>query len=153
MNEDILKIIETFEKSSISSLELETDDVKIKLEKTRGEDISSSPSLETRVASPEVKLEDRIQDIKDQASEEVGIHTIKSPIVGTFYRASSPDADPFISLGDYVTKGDTVFILEAMKTFNEIKSPVSGRVKEIIAQNGEMVEFDSPLVKIEVEDD
>ncbi|MBX2820130.1 MAG: acetyl-CoA carboxylase biotin carboxyl carrier protein [Rhodothermaceae bacterium] len=75
-------------------------------------------------------------------------HTIKAPIVGTFYSAPSPDADPFISVGDRVNKGDVLCIIEAMKLMNEIEAEVSGTVKEILINNSEPVEYDQPLFVI-----
>ena len=75
-------------------------------------------------------------------------HTIKAPIVGTYYSAPSPDADPFISVGDRVNKGDVLCIIEAMKLMNEIEAEVSGTVKEILINNSEPVEYDQPLFVI-----
>jgi acetyl-CoA carboxylase biotin carboxyl carrier protein len=74
-----------------------------------------------------------------------------SPMVGTFYRAASPDAEPFVELGDHVSPDSTVCILEAMKVMNEIKAELSGEVVEILAQNGEPVEFGQPLFVIRVD--
>ncbi len=76
---------------------------------------------------------------------------IKSPMIGTFYRSPSPDADPFISEGDYVKTGQTVCIIEAMKLFNEIESEVSGRVVKILVENSSPVEFDQPLFLVDPE--
>ncbi|MBO6574801.1 MAG: acetyl-CoA carboxylase biotin carboxyl carrier protein [Rhodothermales bacterium] len=70
---------------------------------------------------------------------------VRAPIVGTFYRASSPDADPYVSVGDTVKKGDVLCIIEAMKLMNEIESEVAGTVKEILVENAQPVEFDQPL--------
>ena len=70
---------------------------------------------------------------------------IKSPIVGTFYEAASPDSDPFVKVGDTIKKGDTLCIVEAMKIMNEIEAEVSGTIQKIIVENGQPVEFDQPL--------
>lgn len=70
---------------------------------------------------------------------------IKSPIVGTFYEAPSPDSDPFVKVGDTIKKGDTLCIVEAMKIMNEIESEVSGTIQKILVENGQPVEFDQPL--------
>ncbi len=80
-----------------------------------------------------------------------GIETIDSPMVGTFYAASSPDAKPFVSVGDRVTPDTLICIIEAMKVFNEIKADVTGVVQSILVENGQAVEFDQPLFKIKVE--
>ena len=74
---------------------------------------------------------------------------IKSPIVGTFYAASSPDAKPFTSVGDVVAKGDPLCIIEAMKIMNEIESEVSGTITKILVKNGQPVEYDQPLFEID----
>ena len=76
--------------------------------------------------------------------------TVKSPMVGTVYLASSPDAKPFISVGQNVKEGDQLFIIEAMKTMNPVKSPYAGKVKEIIVSNEMSVEFDEALVIIDI---
>lgn len=75
--------------------------------------------------------------------------TINAPIVGTFYRASAPDADPFVEVGDTVKVGDVLCIIEAMKLMNEIESEVSGTIKEILLNNADPVEYDQPLFVID----
>ncbi|GIV50464.1 MAG: acetyl-CoA carboxylase, biotin carboxyl carrier protein [Candidatus Kapaibacterium sp.] len=75
-------------------------------------------------------------------------HTIVSPIVGTFYRAPAPDAEPFVKVGDHVVPGQTLCIVEAMKLMNEIESDVSGTVVKILVENGQPVEYNQPLFEI-----
>jgi acetyl-CoA carboxylase biotin carboxyl carrier protein len=88
---------------------------------------------------------------QDKPAEAAGdnFYQVTSPIVGTFYRASSPDADPFVQVGDRVNAGDVVCIVEAMKSMNEIQVDVSGVIKEICVENAEMVEFEQALFKID----
>ena len=74
---------------------------------------------------------------------------VTSPMVGTFYAAPAPDEDPFVSIGDRITKGDTVCIIEAMKLMNEIEGEVSGQIMEIAVQNGEPVEFGQLLMRVD----
>jgi acetyl-CoA carboxylase biotin carboxyl carrier protein len=76
-------------------------------------------------------------------------HVIEAPLVGTFYRSPAPDEESFVEVGDQVNSGDVLCILEAMKSMNEIQADVSGVVKEICADNAELVEFEQPLFKIE----
>jgi acetyl-CoA carboxylase biotin carboxyl carrier protein len=76
-------------------------------------------------------------------------HMVKSPMVGTFYRSASPGAKPFVEVGDSVQVGDTLCIIEAMKLMNEIESDKAGVVKQVLAENGQPVEFGQPLVIIE----
>jgi acetyl-CoA carboxylase biotin carboxyl carrier protein len=76
-------------------------------------------------------------------------HTVKSPMVGTFYRSSSPGAKPFVEVGDAVKEGDTICIIEAMKILNEIEADKSGTVKQMLCENGQAVEYGQPLFIIE----
>lgn len=78
------------------------------------------------------------------------VHEVTSPMVGTFYRASSPEAEPFVKEGDSITPENLICIIEAMKVMNEIPSGIGGVVREILVKNGESVEFGQPLVRIEV---
>ncbi len=75
-------------------------------------------------------------------------HTIISPIVGTFYRAPAPDAEPYVKVGDHVVPGQTLCIIEAMKLMNEIESDVSGTVVRVLVENGQAVEYNQPLFEI-----
>ena len=84
-------------------------------------------------------------DIVQQKSDEPEGQIVKSPLVGTFYAAPSEDAEPFVSVGDSVKKGQTLAIVEAMKLMNEIESECDGIVKEVLVENGEMVEIGQPL--------
>jgi len=79
----------------------------------------------------------------------VSFHEISSPIVGTFYRAPAPDADPYVQVGDSVSSGTVLCVVEAMKLMNEIESDVSGKVVKILVDNGKPVEYNQPLFFIE----
>lgn len=74
---------------------------------------------------------------------------VKAPIVGTFYAASAPDQPPFVKVGDQIKKGDVLFIIESMKLMNEVQSEVEGTVAEILVGNGEAVEYDQPILRVE----
>lgn len=80
--------------------------------------------------------------------EEEGLHQVTSPIVGTFYRAPNPDADPYVKVGDFVEKGQVLCIVEAMKLMNEIESDVSGTIVKVYPENAQPVEFGEPLFAI-----
>ena len=82
------------------------------------------------------------------AAPEIHGHVVKSPMVGTFYRASAPGAAPFVDVGSTIKEGDTLCIIEAMKLLNEIDAEVSGTVKQILVENGQPVEFGQPLFVI-----
>ena len=89
----------------------------------------------------------------DTETEEAGAganeHVVKAPIVGTFYEAPSPDSDPYVGVGDHVSEGDVLCIIEAMKLMNEIEAETSGTIKEVLVEDAEPVEFDQPLFVIE----
>ncbi|EWS62384.1 Biotin carboxyl carrier protein of acetyl-CoA carboxylase [Hydrogenophaga sp. T4] len=82
-------------------------------------------------------------------SAEPAGHTVKSPMVGTFYRSSSPGAKAFVEVGDTIKEGETICIVEAMKILNEIEADKSGTVKQILVDNGQAVEYGQPLFVIE----
>ncbi len=88
------------------------------------------------------------EDIKEEEKE---FHVIKSPLVGTFYRSPSPGAPPFVEVGDTVSPGQVLCIIEALKVMNEIESDVKGRVEKILVENGESVEYGQPLFLINTE--
>jgi len=100
------------------------------------------------IAVPSNNIENEKIEQKKSNLEQPG--TVKSPMVGTIYLASSPDAKPFITNGQTVKEGDQLFIIEAMKTMNPVKSPFTGVVKEIIVKNEMSVEFDEVLVIIDI---
>ena len=77
------------------------------------------------------------------------MHEVRSPIVGTFYRAPAPDADPYVQIGDSVSTGGVLCIIEAMKLMNEIESDVSGKMVKILVENGKPVEYNQPLFLIQ----
>lgn len=85
----------------------------------------------------------------EAASDDSKYVTVKSPIIGTFYRSPSPDKDPFVSVGDTINTGDTVCIIEAMKLFNEIESEVSGKIVKVLVDDSTPVEYDQPLFLVD----
>ncbi|BBL80487.1 acetyl-CoA carboxylase biotin carboxyl carrier protein subunit [Rubrobacter xylanophilus] len=87
----------------------------------------------------------------EEKEKESGLHEVRSPLVGTFYRAPAPDEEPYVEVGDTVRSGQTLCIVEAMKLMNEIPADVSGEVVEILVQDGQGVEYDQPLFLIRPE--
>jgi len=142
----ISEIIKLFKESDIAKLELSTKDFKIRLSKY-GETVSLN-SLQIPQPSPAITPR---ETPKVEVKEDKNLHIIKSPIVGTFYRAPAPGAKPFVEVGSRVKKGDVLCIIEAMKIMNEIKSDVNGTVEEILVENGQPVEYGQPLFKIRVD--
>ncbi len=102
----------------------------------------AAPVQPVNVPSPALILE-------KPAEPAVSGNVVKSPIVGTYYGAPSPEKPPFVRVGDTVKKGDVIMIIESMKLMNEVQSDYSGTVKEILVQNGEAVEYDQPIMIIE----
>lgn len=136
----IKDLTELLEENNLSEITIQQgrQSVKVARNITSGATIVSKPN----VTQKNNKIEKEIN--LDQPG------TVKSPMVGTVYLASSPDAKPFITVGQDVKEGDQLFIIEAMKTMNPVKSPYAGKVKEIIVSNEMSVEFDEALVIIDI---
>ena len=148
MIEKIEKLLKALENSSIEEVEIEIEGVKLKAKYARQKP-SSQPVIIEKTPEPVYHpVKEEIPKEKS-AVEPENIHIVKSPIVGTFYRAPSPGAEPFVKEGDFVEKGQTLCIIEALKVMNEIESDVSGRVVKILVEDGQPVEFDQPLFHIE----
>lgn len=156
---EVKELIELINSSQLAYFEIETDDGYIKMDKSLSRnivseekdkevvtkelpssqgDMNNSISVNVATDGSEIKVEEKDEDLK----------VIKSPMVGTFYSASSPDSKAFVSEGNEVSKGDVLCIIEAMKLMNEIESDVNGVVKEILVRDGEMVEYGQPLFKV-----
>lgn len=155
---EIKELIETVCQNGITELEVERAGVRVKIRK----DVAAAPSATSAVFIPSVSASHVAQPAaiskdgpatKPQSeSSGAGIDedliVVRSPIVGTFYRASNPDAEPFVRLGDFVESGRVLCIIEAMKLMNEIESEASGEVVKIYLENGEPVEFGQSLFGI-----
>jgi len=102
-----------------------------------------APSAPTGAGAPTAAAVTPVEEIDD------GLHEVLSPMVGTFYRASSPEIDPFVREGAHVDNGQTVCIIEAMKIMNEIEAEVAGRVSKVLVENGTPVEYNTPLFALE----
>ena len=111
--------------------------VKTASEKAAGLDESVAPAVRSMAESSDESLK--------SVENEQGVDNINSPMPGTFYRSSSPDADPFVQEGDQIVKGDTLCIIEAMKIMNEIEAEENGTIEKVLVENGKPVEFDQPL--------
>ena len=141
-------LIELVESSGIAELEIQEGEERVRI--TRAVAPGSAPTA-VPVAVPAVTIPVAgavaVAPEPAEAAEQEG-HQVKSPMVGTFYRAASPGAKAFVEVGDSVEVGDTLCIIEAMKLMNEIESDKSGVVKQVLAENGQPVEFGQPLVVI-----
>lgn len=153
----IKKLIELVEESGIREIEISEGEESVRI--SRGDAINQNPVIVPQPVQQQYNVESHPQFIQntplspstnevEEASVESG-HKVKSPMVGSFYRAPSPDAKPFIEVGQSVKTGDTLCIIEAMKMMNQIESDKDGVVKAILLNDGDAVEFDQPLVIIE----
>ncbi|HKJ30490.1 MAG TPA: acetyl-CoA carboxylase biotin carboxyl carrier protein [Balneolales bacterium] len=155
--ENLLKMIS---ESEVNEVAIEEGDFKIKLKKKSAEAASAPqpayyppPTLQVPnyaeapqpAANPSPNNNTTQQETKTEEAAEDNNITIKSPIVGTFYKSPSPDSDAFVNEGDTVSKGDTLCIVEAMKIMNEIDSDYSGKIVKILVDDGQPIEFDQPL--------
>jgi acetyl-CoA carboxylase biotin carboxyl carrier protein len=157
---EIQDLIKFVAKSGVSEVELETKDIKIVIKTPAGkkEQIyvqTSSPVAQPvmnttapvqQSSSPETKAPESKATSGDDESKYV---TIKSPMIGTFYRSSSPDKPAFVSVGDEISAGKPVCIIEAMKLFNEIESDIKGKIVKVLVNDATPVEYDQPLFLVD----
>jgi acetyl-CoA carboxylase biotin carboxyl carrier protein len=144
-------LIELVESSGIAELEVQEGEERVRI--TRSQPPSSGATT-THLQLPQPGATGAAPGVASATAEPAAAadepegHLVKSPMVGTFYRAASPGAKSFVEVGDSVQAGDTLCIIEAMKLMNEIESDKTGVVKQILVENGQPVEFGQPLVVI-----
>jgi acetyl-CoA carboxylase biotin carboxyl carrier protein len=144
----IKKLIELLEDSNLTEIEIVEGEESVRL--TRGV-VMPAPAAAPVVASAVPQPAAAADSVSVAPDEEESIpdgQLVRAPMVGTFYASSSPEAEPFVGMGQQVAVGDTLCIIEAMKMFNQIESDYAGRVVAILAENGQPVEFDQPLFVI-----
>jgi len=154
---DIQNLIKFVAKSGASEVKLEMEDVKITIR--TGEIKHGTETIVQQMAmsmpqqiAPIPEAVPKVASVKPTppiADDESKFITIKSPIIGTFYRKPSPDKPLFVNIGDTIDIGDTVCIIEAMKLFNEIESEVSGKIVKVLVEDASPVEFDQPLFLVD----
>jgi len=147
----IKKLIKILESSDVTDLEIEENGTRVKLAKKVRVTQSVSYTQATAASPVTHQLSESVSKTEDKKviDEHVGMHEIKSPIVGTFYRAPAPDADSYVQVGDMVSAGSVLCIVEAMKLMNEIESDVSGKIVKILVENGKPVEYNQPLFLVQ----
>ena len=155
---DIQNLIKFVAKSGASEVKLETEDFKITIKTGASEPESTTYVQQVPVSAPMapvVQAQPVTPPVAQEASASAGSAdnskyiTIKSPIIGTFYRKPSPDKPTFVEVGQDIKEGDVLCIIEAMKLFNEIESEVSGKVVKILVDDSSPVEFDQPLFLVD----
>lgn len=152
---ELKELIEMLKDTDISELEIERSGVKVRLRK--GGDVTFHPAMPrmeyppAAIVAPAIPEMERQPGTAERPAEPAAANQVKvtSPIVGTFYRASSPDKPPYVEVGDVVKKGQILCIIEAMKLMNEIESEASGKIVKIFVENGQPVEYGQPLFLIE----
>lgn len=151
--ENLLTLIKTVSDSELTDFDYEENGTRIRLKKKKETVVVSGASSNVPVMGLEnirtVENVAAVNTANTQAdNSEPERMIVKSPLVGTFYAAPAEDADPFVSVGDQVKKGQTLAIVEAMKLMNEIESDFDGKVAEIYVENGQAVEYGQPLFRI-----
>jgi len=152
---DIQDLLKAVIKSGATELDLEQDGYHITIKAQQGNTTYLTPSV--MPMAPPASQQATAPPVAPPAagapaqasSQEASYITIKSPMIGTFYRSSSPDKPSFVSVGDEIQKGSVLCIIEAMKLFNEIESEHSGRIVKILVENASPVEYDQPLFLVE----
>ncbi len=141
------KLIDLVEESGISELELTEGEEKVRI--SRATQQFAPQPVQYAAAPAQAAAAPAAAPVSAEAAPEaIQGHAVESPMVGTFYRASSPEASSFVEVGDKVEVGDTLCIIEAMKLLNEIESDKAGIVKKILIENGQPVEYGEPLFVI-----
>jgi acetyl-CoA carboxylase biotin carboxyl carrier protein len=158
---DIQELIKFVAKSGATEVDLEIDNIKISIKspakKRRGtqdeapmlihHDLTQAPATITPLSQTIVNTTtDNNEGVEEKTDH---LLTVKSSMIGTFYRGSSPETPPFISVGDEINIGDTICIIEAMKLFNEIESEISGEIVKILVDDSTPIEFDQPLFLVD----
>jgi acetyl-CoA carboxylase biotin carboxyl carrier protein len=153
-HEQIRILAEILADTGLTEIEVEHDGLKVRVAREVGITYAPAPPQHAAVAAPApvAQAAPAAQPAPAAANAKAGAAaagTVKSPMVGTCYHSPSPEAAPFVNVGQQVKAGQTIMIIEAMKTMNQIPAPHAGTVKEILVGNGEPVEFDEPLMIIE----
>ncbi|MBK6263750.1 acetyl-CoA carboxylase biotin carboxyl carrier protein [Marivirga sp. S37H4] len=154
---EIQDLIDFISKSGLDEVNIETEEFKIKVKKnsevkTQLVQAAAAPQPQQQAAPVQQAANPAPAEQAKPAeasNEEANYLTIKSPMIGTFYRTPNPDSPSFVNVGDSVKAGDTVCIVEAMKLFNEIESDISGRIVKILVENASPVEYDQPLFLVD----
>ncbi|KPN15569.1 acetyl-CoA carboxylase biotin carboxyl carrier protein subunit [Bacillus australimaris] len=156
--EEIHELIKLIDDSTIDEFTYENEGAKIKLKKNKEvvqqvaaqapvAPVQAAPAQQAPTAQAPAQTEAPVQE----AAVSENLHKITSPMVGTFYASSSPEADPYVTTGSKVKENSVVCIVEAMKLFNEIEAEVKGEIVEVLAENGQLVEFGQPLFLVKAE--
>lgn len=152
---EIHELIKTIDESSIDEFVYENEGVSLKLKKHEAGTVQvmqQAPSAPVQAAAPQAQQAAPAPAPAQEApKQDENLHQIKSPMVGTFYASSSPEAGPYVTAGSKVNENTVVCIVEAMKLFNEIEAEVKGEIVEVLVENGQLVEYGQPLFLVKAE--
>jgi len=146
--EDMVTLIEAVSENGLTSFEYEEGNQKLVLKKKNKEYVMQPASAPGISLSQTVQAVDTPMIVQTESINIGSDNVVTSPLVGTFYNASSPDAEPFVKKGDHVKKGQVLGIIEAMKLMNEIESEFDGVVEAVLVNNEDIVEYGQPLFRI-----
>ena len=152
---EIEGLIDFIAQSGLEEVNIETDQIKLSVKRNPPaiQQVTKEPSASTPVTmAPATPSQEALPNTPSNPSEEptdTKYIEIKSPMIGTFYRASNPEAAPFVKQGDQVSQGQAVCVIEAMKLFNEIEAEVSGTIVKVLVKDASPVEYDQPLFLID----
>jgi len=149
----IQDLIRFVAKSGVNEVSIEQNEFKITIKTNQAAPMGTAPALQYVAAAPEQPVAHIAAPAEAApvaaASDDSKYITIKSPMIGTFYRSASPDKPMMVNVGDEITTGTVLCIIEAMKLFNEIESEISGRIVKVLVDNSSPVEYDQPLFLVE----
>jgi len=143
----VRRLVELMKEHDLAEIDLKQGEQRVRIRRGGEPMVTSAPPAS--FAAPPAANSAAVEKASTAAAPSSDLTTIKSPMVGTFYSASSPDSPPFVKVGDHVGPETIVCIIEAMKVFNEIPAEISGRVAAVLVENGAPVEFGQPLFKID----
>jgi len=154
---EIKDLIQFIADSGLGEIDIETEEIKlhVKRSSTTSQVVASVEQQPLVASTPvitntqEKQSQPENSGSKKETASSDNLVEIKSPMIGTFYRAATPESDVFANIGDEVKKGDVVCIVEAMKLFNEIESDVSGKIVKVLVDNASPIEYDQPLFLVE----
>ena len=147
----IKQVVELMKRSEISEFEIEEEGFKLRLSRKNSETqiIHAAPAAAAPAVHATLQASSSTPaESAKPPTEDANVSVIKSPMVGTFYAASSPESPPFAKIGDKVTTASIVCIIEAMKVMNEIHAETAGAITEVLVENGDTVEYGQPLFKV-----
>lgn len=155
---ELLKIMDFISKSDLNEVKIETEELKLSVKKegdvvqhVAAPVMAAAPAPAPAPAAPAASAPAPVADAPapSSATDDSNLIAVKSPMIGTFYRAANPESPMFVNIGDKIEVGSPVCVIEAMKLFNEIESEVSGTIVKVLVENAQPVEYDQPLFLVE----